>query len=189
MKKLLVSTIVMSLLFFASCNKPKKNIEVKNESQSFLVEIKTNKDSAAVAWKRMMSNDDLKFKNMIALLNNISYIPGADEKKVNEIKKEIDLLWKTRYDSTKMRAAIVDGFDSKTSELINKIFELKDKTKGIEKYANISNIQAEITEADNNTLLLDRAHYDKWAKKYNELISKQTNNDSKKALPLFETLN
>lgn len=188
MKKYIL-LIVLGIFILQSCEKAKKKPALKSENTSNLNAIKMHKDSAAFAWKRMMLNDDQKFKNMISLLDNISYIPGSNEKEIKELKLLVEKTWKTRYDSSQMTAAIVDGFDEKTSELIGKIFTLAEKTKGIEKYANVSTLQQEIFKADNTNLMLDRAHYDKWAKNYNNLITKEHTKTSGGSLPLFESLN
>ena len=174
MKKYIL-LIVLGIFILQSCEQAKKKQALKTENTSNLNAIKMHKDSAAFAWKRMMLNDDQKFNNMISLLDNISYIPGSNEKEVKELKLLVEKTWKTRYDSTQMTAAIVDGFD--------------EKTKGIEKYANVSTLQQEIFKADNTNLMLDRAHYDKWAKNYNNLITKEHTKTSGESLPLFESLN
>jgi hypothetical protein len=181
--------ILLAVLVFQACDKPQKNTEKKALPAVKAEDLKMYKDSASIAWNKMMRNDDAKFKNMLALLDNISYIPGANEKAIKSVKAEVETLWKSRYDSTQMKAVIVDEFDSKTTEVINKIFAIAEKTKGIEKYANCTSLQQEIITADNNTLMLDRAHYDKWAKNYNELITKDNKKESNGTLPLFETLN
>ena len=188
MKKI-IGIVFLSIILLQACKKETKKVETKSEDKVNLADIQIHKDSANVAWKRMMANDDQKFKNMLALLDNISFISGSNEKVIKQVKTEIETLWKSRYDSTQMTAANVDGFDQKTSELISKITDIAQKTPGIEKYANCSNLQQEISNADNNTLLLDRAHYDKWAKEYNNLISKENKDNKSKSLPLFETLN
>ena len=184
-----IKIIFISFILVQSCTDKSKKIETKTEVSAKPINVISYKDSATVAWKKMMNNDDQKFKNMISLLENISYIEGANSSEINKVKAETENVWKTRYDSSGMKAVIVDEFDQKTTELISKITQIANKTKGIEKYANCTSLQQEISIADNNTLLLDRAHYDKWAKEYNKLIFKEKNNNKSKTLPLFETLN
>ena len=188
MKKHIV-VFVIGLFILQACNRSEKNNTEKTALKTDIVFIKTTKDSASVAWKRMMLNDDVKFKNMLSLLDHISYIPGSKENEIKQLKIEIEKTWKTRYDSSQMKAEIVDNFDLKTSELIGKINAIAEKTKGIEKYANVTTLQQEISEADNTKLMLDRAHYDKWAKTYNALITKDHKQPLSAQMPLFETLN
>jgi hypothetical protein len=188
MKKHIV-VFVITLFILQACDRAEKNHAEKKTAKTDIVSIKNTKDSASVAWKRMMLNDDAKFKNMLSLLDHISYIPGSKESEIKQLKIEIEKTWKTRYDSSQMKAQIVDNFDLKTSELISKINAIAEKTKGIEKYANVTTLQQEISEADNTKLMLDRAHYDKWAKSYNSLITKDHKRPLGTPLPLFETLN
>ncbi|MEY3416371.1 MAG: hypothetical protein RL711_870 [Bacteroidota bacterium] len=188
MKKHIV-VFVIGLFIFQACEHAEKNRTAIKTNKTNILLIKTTKDSASVAWKRMMLNDDIKFKNMLSLLDHISYIPGSKENDIKQLKIEIEKTWKTRYDSSQMKAQIVDNFDLKTSELIGKINAIAEKTKGIEKYANVTTLQQEISEADNTKLMLDRAHYDKWAKTYNALITKDHKESLGVQLPLFETLN
>ncbi|MBX9853423.1 MAG: hypothetical protein K2X86_16880 [Cytophagaceae bacterium] len=179
MKKL--SFILLSTILFAfSCERkgPEKT-EEKKEAKLETVKIGMDAivDSLNKSWNAIINTDDQKFADIKRLLEEISYTNKYDARLQDSLMKQIEVVKAQRFDQN-IDLNQMDKYDSITDAYILKVFELKQKTKGIEQHPLADELVEDIAEANSSqaTAVL-RLRYDRWAKQYNDYLK-----DNKKSL-------
>jgi hypothetical protein len=170
----LIAFAFIIALMSAACSKTKPVTETKTEEtqkeNSISDELTVLNDSVDAAWDRMMAADSQKFADIKRLIEEISYCKKYDEKAVEnllKLTKEVDGM---RYTQATVSDSLIDLYDSKTSDLINKVRNLKSKTPEIMQHPLADQLENEIMKADGDDLLLYRKKYDQIAGAYNSFL-------------------
>jgi len=127
-------------------------------------------DSANIRWERMMAADSQKFADIKRLLEEISYCKKYDEKAVDKLLKQRNEVFALRYTQANLSDSLIDLYDSKTTELINKVRNVKANTKEISQHPLADQLENEILKADRDDLLVYRKNYDQAASEYNSFL-------------------
>lgn len=127
-------------------------------------------DSADLRWNRMMAADSQKFADIKRLLEEISYCKKYDEKAVSTLLKLRTEVFAIRYTQVNLSDSLIDLYDNKTTDLINKVRNLKAKTEEISQHPLADQLENDIIKADSDDLLLFRKNYDQAASAYNNFL-------------------
>jgi flagellar motility protein MotE (MotC chaperone) len=171
MNKLIFLPCIVSLVVLFSCKNEVKEEKTVEHAQSNLVvnQLKAIDDSCSKAWTMMMESDDQKIKDIQRLLQEISYIPGHNESKLQELIEQTKGLAAVRYSQADISSEKIDAYDKATDELLRAVFDLKRNTKGVEQYTLTEELETAIREADGKVVNY-RVLYDTWAKQYNDKL-------------------
>ena len=172
MNKLLYALSIVSVMALFSCKNESKEEKAvtKTENSVIVSQLNAIEDSCGKAWTMMMDSDDQKIKDIQRLVQELSYIPGHDEHKVDELTKEAKALTSVRYKQETLTSDNIDAYDKATDDLLKAVFDLKRNTKGVEQYVLTEELEASIREADGKVVNY-RVLYDTWAKQYNEKLA------------------
>jgi len=170
----LIAFAFIITLMSVACSKTKPVTETKTEEtqkeKSISDELTTLNDSVNTSWNRMMAADSQKFADIKRLIEEISYCKKYDEKTVKNLltlTKEVDGM---RYTQVTISDSLIDLYDNKTSDLINKVRNLKSKTPEITQHPLAEQLENEIIKADGDDLLIYRKKYDDAANAYNNFL-------------------
>ena len=149
--------------------KPLETTEIAKE-KSISEQLMLLNDSANNQWNRMMQADSQKFADVKRLIEEISYCKKYDEKAVESLLKFRNEVYAIRYTQETLSDSLIDLYDSKTTELINKVRNLKGKTPEITQHPLADQLENEIMKADTEDLVLLRKNYDQIANAFNNLL-------------------
>lgn len=158
-----------------SCSKTDQSTSQNQSIDTILVvplpkQLALLNDSADGIWNRMMVADSQKFADIRRLLEEISYCKKYDEKAVEKLLTLRNEVFAIRYTQATMSDSLIDLYDNKTSDLINKVRNLKSKTEEISQHPLADQLENEIIKADSDDLLLFRKNYDQAASAYNNFL-------------------
>jgi len=171
----LIVFVFVAVFFTVACNKTEQTAN-QNQSKDTITSVSLPdqlallNDSADVIWNRMMAADSQKFADIRRLLEEISYCKKYDEKAVEKLLKLRSEVFSIRYTQANLSDSLIDVYDSKTTDLINKVRNLKSKTEEISQHPLADQLENEIMKADSDDLLLFRKNYDQAANAYNSFL-------------------
>ena len=178
--------ISVTLIFiFSACQQGKKATDSSEGASTDPTEIKLTalKDSIDKAWVEMITDDDEKIFSLERLLDEITYTNNFYQVKIEQLRKDIENLKATRYNQQNMaRSELIDKYDSLTNETIQKVVQYAQKHPQYLERPIMEELIRHIYNSNSNVLLY-RVYYDRFAKEYNTVISK---NKNLKPIPLFE---
>jgi dGTP triphosphohydrolase len=132
-------------------------------------------NSADSAWHEIVRLDSQKFADIKRLIQEISYCKQYDEKAVTKALKFTEDVYAMRYTQSSLSDSIIDLYDKKTTELINKVRNIKAGTDEIIQHPIAEQLENEIMEADGQ-LVNYRGRYDILANEFNSFL--ETNKDT-----------
>lgn len=165
----------ISFLFAVSCTKS-DNGSVKEQTKDSTGVISVSdqllilSDSADAQWDKMMEADSQKFADIKRLLEEISYCKKYNEKAVAQLLKYREEVFAIRYTQTSMNDSLIDLYDEKTTDLINKVRNLKSQTEEIVQHPLAAQLENEIIKADSDDILVYRKNYDQIVEVYNSFL-------------------
>ncbi|MFQ3577223.1 MAG: hypothetical protein SNJ77_12385, partial [Cytophagales bacterium] len=173
--KIYIKTITCLVLFFSfnACKEEKKTQKMDNKTLDSIYQKSIEfKDSLNSYWKLIHKSDSQKLADIKTLLYQISLTKAPDLSKIEQGNMKLKQVSALKYGQNEIGDnAKVDLFDNTCDSLIAFVSELKSKTPYEENYPLLEDILNDIRT--NNSLDLAvrlRAHYNKWAEKYNESI-------------------
>ena len=172
-KQLIVLPFIAALLAVACTHTDKpaeENTSVEMPAQQTLAkQLAALNDSANVRWAAMAKLDSQKFADIKRLLEEISYCKKYDEKGVQQLLKLNAEVYGMAYTQATVSDSLIDLYDEKTTDLINKVRNLKSKTPEITQHPLADQLENEIMAAD-EALLRYRNNYDQAASAYNSFL-------------------
>ncbi|ABG58837.1 hypothetical protein CHU_1566 [Cytophaga hutchinsonii ATCC 33406] len=147
-----------------------KTVEVPVEKEKTTAEqLSALNDSANVKWAAMAKLDSQKFADIKRLLEEISYCKKYDENAVQKLLKLNTEVHAMAYTQGNLSDSLIDLYDARTTDLINKVRNLKSKTEEISQHPLADQLENEILAAD-EALLRYRNNYDQAAGAYNSFL-------------------
>ena len=116
------------------------------------------------------------------MVEEISYCKKYDEKEVERLLKYRTEVYALRYTPETLSDSLITLYDKETTQLINKVRNLKSKTAEIAQHTLADQLENEIMKADSEDLVLFRKNYDQIATAYNSLL------ETNKADPAVKSL-
>ncbi|MBC7451332.1 MAG: hypothetical protein H7259_07560 [Cytophagales bacterium] len=175
MKRILVyfSTIAFAASL-ANCTQQKDQktttVVTTPDSPNVLVQAILLNDLASAQWNSMMAADSVKFTDINRLLQEISYCKKYDEKEYERLMKLKNQVYAMRYTEETLSDSSIDLYDAATSDLINKVRNLKVATPEILQHPLADQLENDIMKSENEEVILYRTHYDQAAAKYNSFL-------------------
>ena len=148
-------------------------------------------DSVTRTWQRMTDSDDEKISNVKRLLQEISYTKVHNRALLDSLLRMQTALPAKRYTMETMVSEQIDAYDQATDSLLQQIPRLMASVPDLESYPLCAKLSQEIDSA-NQAVLMNRIHYDKYAKLYNQFIREhadaleKTGYAKQKPKPLFQ---
>lgn len=178
MKKIFAVLSIASLAAVYSCKTDKtKTTEVKKErviAKKTDAQVKTEIDNLVqemdATWNEMMATDDHKIDNLQTLLARIGRGKNFDKKVLSELVTAQNNLKGQRYDRLGMiSVAAVDRYDSAQVKLMDATNKLLEESNLTSTDSTIAKLAHQIQE-DDSRVPIQRGHYDKAAKTYNQYL-------------------
>ena len=126
-------------------------------------------DSLNIYWNTLITADDRKISDIGRLLLEISYVENYNEAEQERLQRLQKQLLIKRYDQESMTSEKIDAYDLATDSLINQVVKLCSFTPEIETHPLAEELTEEIKTEDSR-LVIYRAYYDRWVKRYNQLL-------------------
>jgi hypothetical protein len=142
----------------------------------------------------MIESDDKKLLLVKRLIEEISYTPQPDPIKIEKLKQYQAKVKSNRYTLNNLTEPDnIDKYDRSTDTLLRSVYQLAAATPNVERYPLVNELIGDINALDNQVVVY-RANYDRWAKKYNaylevkvdEVNAKYPDSTGIKPLGLFE---
>lgn len=172
-KKQLIVLPFIAALFAVACNTDKPAEENKSAEvpaqKTIAAQLTALNDSANTQWAAMATLDSQKFADIKRLLEEISYCKKYDEKSVQKLLQLNADVHAMAYTQANLSDSLIDLYDEKTTDLINKVRNLKSKTPEITQHPLADQLENEILAAD-EALLRYRNKYDQAAGAYNSFL-------------------
>jgi hypothetical protein len=150
-------------------------------------------DSVSRAWSRMIDDDNLKHEYIRRLLLEVSYTNAYDAARSDELNRKLDTLILMRYDRLTMAdSPRIDAYDSATFALSADVIAFAMDHPRFRDFPLMQELIDEINQK-NDMILLYRIHYDGFAIRRNEIISRdgdrlraRMDNEQLMPTPLFQ---
>jgi hypothetical protein len=126
-------------------------------------------DSVDVSWKAMIEKDDNKISNIKRLLQEVSYTKTHNQSLLDSLQRLQTTLTSKRYTPETMASERIDAYDLATDSLVTALPRLMASVPNIESYPLCAELNQEI-QAANESVLVERIHYDKHARAYNQFV-------------------
>jgi len=126
-------------------------------------------DSVDVSWRAMIKTDDNKIMSIKRLLQEVSYTKTHNTPLLDSLQSMQTALPGKRYTSETMISEQIDAYDFATDSLISSLPRLLASVPNIESYPLCTELNQEI-QAANEGILVERIHYDKHARAYNQFV-------------------
>lgn len=192
----LISVILLVLFLgvISSCEKKSDQKELsQREADSIVTALNAIEDSLAVAWEKMIEDDNQKIADARRLLEEISYTNIYDPVQYDSLQQNLNALAAIRYNVTSMaNSVLIDDYDSSSNKVMNEIITMASTHPEFQRYPLMKELIADIQQA-NSRVLRHRVNYDYAAKQYNQFIEEHKDKleeiDSLKDIqkkPLFE---
>mgnify|MGYP000580872664 CR=1 FL=1 len=172
---LLLLILIVGANFIFSCKKRvSQETEVSISADSIVTKLSILRDSIDRAWVIMINDDNEKLQYLKRLLDEVSY-NNYNMNRYKELSAMVDDLKGMRYDRETMRnSALIDQYDSATSEVTRQVIEFSMNYPGYETNELMKELIEDIN-FKNGYVLLHRVHYDIFAEEYNELLDDYSN--------------
>ncbi len=132
------------------------------------------------AWHEIVRLDSQKFADIKRLIQEVSYCKKYDEKAVEKSLKLTEFVYAMRYTEATLSDSTIDLYDTKSTELITMVRNLKSGTAEILQHPLADQLENEIIEADGQ-LVNYRGRYDILANQFNSFL--QTNKEAASSDP------
>lgn len=178
MKRIFVILSIASLAAVYSCKTDKtKTSEVRKErviAKKTDAQVKTDMDQLLSeldgAWNEMIASDDQKIENLQTLLARIGRGKNFNKKELSDLISAQSKLKAQRYDRQGIvSVAAVDAYDSVQVKLLDATNKLVEES-NITATDTIAVQLANKIQDDDSRVPIQRGHYDKAAKNYNQFL-------------------
>lgn len=146
------------------------------------------RDSLDGRWARMMASDDEKIFFQKRLLDEISYVPGADVTAINRLRAANERLKARRYEQATMQSDSIDSYDSAQDALLVPLRELASPHITAGKRPAIGEL-VEAIQRNHDSVVRYRLLYDQTARDYNTWLQQHASQlpaaAGAKPVPLF----
>lgn len=167
MKNTFVFAILLTCLS-VSCKQSRNANRIK-DMDSLKSMFKGLTDSVDVSRKAMIETDDNKISNIKRLLQEVSYTKTHNPSLLDSLQRLQTALPGKRYTPETMASERIDTYDLATDSLISALPRLMAGVPNIESYPLCAELNQEI-QAANEGVLVERIHYDKHARAYNQFV-------------------
>ena len=110
----------------------------------------------------------------------MSYCKKYNENELNKLITLENEVYALRYNQETICDSLIDLYDTKTTELINKVRNLKTNTPELLQHPLADQLENEILKADNEELIQYRKKYDASAIEYNNFLTEHKNDPALK---------
>jgi hypothetical protein len=182
------------LLTVAGCtssgDKPAETVVVKPADPATLQrEYTALRDTVDGRWAKMMASDDEKIFFQKRILQEVSYIPSADQALVKRLDVANERLKTRRYEQQTMVSDSIDAYDSLQVAILVPVRELASKYADPEKHHVLGELIEAIQQHD-DMVVRYRGLYDQAARAYNAWLQQHEGQlpptvKGTKPLPLF----
>lgn len=177
--------IIIVLIFLYSCENKQGGTSETGRQDSVIIKYTALQDSVSSNWDKMIADDDYKHVLMNRLLLEVSYTNNYDKDQFNDLKEEIELLKKMRYNQNTMsNSSLIDMYDSATWSVADHIIAFARSHPRYPDFPLMGELIDDINQK-NNMIIIHRIHYDNWVKKLNAFTNKNSK-EIKEELPEFE---
>jgi hypothetical protein len=168
--------ICLSGLLAFSCKKTDRPTAATEEPADALqVQADNLRDSVEVHWVRLIESDNRKLDNVERVLREMSSYPYYDRGRIADLRDLQSRMRQIRYDRESLASdERIDRYDIASDSLMYGLMQLFRSVDQADKYSSIDALIDEIKSADDSTIIY-RVYYDKYAKELNEFTSTHTN--------------
>ena len=167
MKHLFFYGVLLTVWLF-SCQK-NRNANRTMDADSLRNVYTALRDSLDTSWEAMSQTDEAKHGNLKRLLQEVAYAKVYNRPLLDSLQRMHAALPGKRYTPQTMVSDRIDAYDLATDSLVSALPQLLASVPDIESYPLCAELSQEI-QAANEGVLVERIHYDKHARAYNEFV-------------------